>query len=57
MQVKFNFNGQYLASGSMDGTVRVWTPEGQEVVVLEGPSEAINVRRQTPTQTQRPPGH
>ena len=41
-QVGFSVDGTYVASGSMDGKVRVWKSEtGQFVCELEGPDEVV----------------
>uniref|UniRef100_A0A061QHP1 Ribosome assembly protein SQT1 n=1 Tax=Tetraselmis sp. GSL018 TaxID=582737 RepID=A0A061QHP1_9CHLO len=41
--LKFSCDGELLGTGSMDGTVKVWTSkDGELVQTLEGPGEAIN---------------
>lgn len=41
-QVGFSVDGTYVASGSMDGKVRVWKSEtGEFVCELEGPDEVV----------------
>lgn len=41
-QVAFSVDGTYVASGSMDGKVRVWKSEtGEFVCELEGPDEVV----------------
>lgn len=37
--VKFSHDGKYLATGSLDGTVRIWSEERSLVHVLEASSE------------------
>lgn len=40
--VKFSFDGKYVASGCMDGSVKIWDGiTGQAVYVLEGPTEVV----------------
>lgn len=42
VQVGFSNDGKYAATGSYDGTVRIWDPEsGSLVHTLEGPSKEI----------------
>lgn len=41
-QVAFSVDGTYVASGSMDGKVRVWKSEtGEFMCELEGPDEVV----------------
>jgi len=41
-QVAFSVDGTFVASGSMDGKVRVWKSEtGEFVCELEGPDEVV----------------
>jgi WD40 repeat protein len=41
----FSCDGQFLASGSLDGVVQVWDVSGNpRSTTLEGPGEGIEVR-------------
>jgi len=41
-QVAFSNDGKFAATGSYDGTVRIWSPESGELVhALEGPSKEV----------------
>jgi WD40 repeat protein len=43
-QAKFNFDGKLIATGSYDGTVKIWdVPTGKMAANLEGPSDLIEV--------------
>lgn len=40
----FNYDGKIVATGAMDGTVKLWNVNtGKLMITLEGPSEAIEV--------------
>lgn len=42
--VGFNYDGKIVATGAMDGTVKLWNVNtGKLMITLEGPSEAIEV--------------
>eukprot|EP00210_Caulerpa_lentillifera_P000319 g312.t1 len=41
IDIGFNHNGELLASGAMDGLVKIWSKDGALMRTLEGPNEAI----------------